>query len=42
MVKAKVPKIEKEIFQQCVENAKINCPTSKVLHTTITLDFKFA
>lgn len=37
-LKAKVPGISSEKFQACAEDAKANCPISKVLNTKITLD----
>jgi lipoyl-dependent peroxiredoxin len=37
-VTAKVPGISKEKFQECAENAKANCPISKLLNTKITLE----
>ncbi|MBX5439435.1 MAG: OsmC family protein [Thermoflavifilum sp.] len=37
-LKAKVPGISKEKFQQCAEDAKANCPISKLLNTKIELD----
>ena len=37
-VKGKVPKISKEKFQECAEDAKQNCPISKSLKTNITLE----
>lgn len=41
-VKAKVPKISKEQFQECADNAKANCPISKSLNTNITLESTLA
>lgn len=38
VLKAKVPGISKEKFQECAEDAKKNCPISKLLNTNITLD----
>lgn len=35
---AKVPRIEKEKFDELVEDAEKNCPISKLLDTTITVD----
>jgi osmotically inducible protein OsmC len=35
---AKVPGITAEQFKACTEDAKVNCPISKLLNTTITLD----
>ena len=37
-LKGKVPKITKEKFQECAENAKKSCPISKSLNTNITLE----
>ncbi|HRE50009.1 MAG TPA: OsmC family peroxiredoxin [Flavitalea sp.] len=37
-VKAKVPGISPEKFQECAEDAKENCPISKALNLAITLD----
>jgi osmotically inducible protein OsmC len=37
-IKGKVPKISKEKFQECAEEAKANCPISKSLNTKITLE----
>lgn len=37
-VKAKVPDITQERFQQCVEEAKANCPVSKALAVQITAE----
>jgi lipoyl-dependent peroxiredoxin len=41
-LKGKVPKITKEKFQQCAEDAKKNCPISKSLNTKITLEAALA
>lgn len=38
VLKAKVPGISKEKFQECADDAKKNCPISKLLNTNITLD----
>lgn len=39
VVKAKVPGgITKEKFEECAENAKLNCPVSKALNTNITIE----
>ncbi|PJJ76324.1 osmotically inducible protein OsmC [Thermoflavifilum aggregans] len=38
ILKAKVPGISKEKFQQCAEDAKANCPISKLLNTKIELE----
>jgi osmotically inducible protein OsmC len=36
-VKAAVPGISKEKFEECAAEAKVNCPISKLLNTEITL-----
>jgi osmotically inducible protein OsmC len=36
VVKAKVPGISKEKFEEAVKNAEQNCPISKLLNTSIT------
>jgi osmotically inducible protein OsmC len=36
-LKASIPAISKEKFMECAENAKVNCPISKLLNTTISL-----
>ena len=36
-VKAKVPGITKEKFDECAADAKANCPVSKVLNTDISM-----
>ncbi|MCL6524683.1 MAG: OsmC family protein [Thermoflavifilum sp.] len=38
VLKAKVPGISKEKFQQCAEDAKANCPISKSLTAKIDLE----
>ncbi len=38
VLKAKVPGISKEKFDECAEEAKANCPVSKALNTNITLE----
>ena len=38
VLKAKVPGIAKEKFDACANEAKENCPISKLLNTTITLE----
>jgi lipoyl-dependent peroxiredoxin len=40
MVKAKVPGISKEMFGKSADEAKSNCPISKVLKLNITMDLK--
>lgn len=38
VLKAKVPGISKEKFDECTADAKANCPISKLLNAEITLD----
>jgi osmotically inducible protein OsmC len=38
VVKAKVPGISKEKFEEAAKNAKENCPISKLLNTNITME----
>lgn len=38
VVKAKVPGIEKKVFDDCVKDAELNCPVSKVLKAKIIVD----
>jgi len=38
VVKAKVPGITAEKFQECADDAKVNCPVSKALNANITMD----
>ncbi len=38
VLKAKVPGISKEKFDECTADAKANCPISKLLNTSITLE----
>ena len=38
VTKAKVPGITKEKFLECADDAKLNCPVSKLLNAEITLD----
>jgi len=38
VLKAKVPGISKEAFDATVKDAELNCPVSKVLNATITVD----
>lgn len=38
VVKAKVPGISPEKFQECAENAKQNCPVSKALKMDISME----
>ena len=37
-VKAKIPGIDKTKFDECAENAKTNCPVSKLLNTDISME----
>lgn len=37
-VKAKVPRMKADKFAECAEEAKANCPISKSLNTTITME----
>ena len=37
LLKANIPGISKEKFDDCAENAKANCPISKLLNTNISL-----
>ena len=41
-VKAKVPGISEAKFKECVDDAKANCPISKLLNTNITLEASLA
>lgn len=38
VMKAQVPGISKEKFDECAAEAKANCPISKLLNTTITME----
>lgn len=38
VLQASIPGISEEVFAQCVEDAKLNCPVSKALNTNITLE----
>ncbi len=38
VLRAKVPGIGQETFDACAEDAKKNCPVSKLLHAEITLE----
>lgn len=37
-VKARIPKVDKTIFEKAVQNAKDGCPVSKLFKATITVD----
>jgi len=41
-VKAKVPRMKAEKFAECAAEAKENCPISKLLNTTITMEASLA
>lgn len=41
-VKAKVPGITKEKFEECATEAKTNCPVSKALNMSISLEAELA
>ncbi|WP_276133938.1 OsmC family protein [Polluticoccus soli] len=41
-LRAKVPGIDEAKFKECAEEAKANCPVSKVLNCQITLDAALA
>lgn len=41
-VKAKIPGIDKAKFDECVADAKANCPISKLLNTNITMEASLA
>ncbi len=38
IVKAKVPRMKADKFAECAAEAKENCPVSKLLNTTITME----
>ncbi len=42
VVTGKIPGITAEKFQACADDAKKNCPISKLLNTTITMQAKLA
>ncbi len=35
---AKIPGIDKQKFEECAEDAKLNCPVSKLLKAEITME----
>jgi osmotically inducible protein OsmC len=39
-VKGKVPKADKAAWDKATEAAKVGCPISRLLNTTITMDAK--
>jgi lipoyl-dependent peroxiredoxin len=41
-VKAKVPRMKADKFAECAAEAKENCPISKLLNTSITMDASLA
>jgi lipoyl-dependent peroxiredoxin len=42
VVKAKVPGIDAAKFKECADEAKANCPISKLLNTNITMEASLA
>jgi osmotically inducible protein OsmC len=42
IVKGKVPGIDEQKFKECAENAKTNCPVSKLLNTDISMEASLA
>lgn len=42
VLKGKVPRISEDKWNECVEDAKANCPISKLLNTNITLEATLA
>ena len=38
VLNAKIPGIDAAKFKECAEDAKVNCPISKLLNTTIGLE----
>jgi osmotically inducible protein OsmC len=42
VLKASIPGISQEKFKECADDAKANCPVSKVLNAEITLDATLA
>ncbi len=42
ILKAKVPGITKEKFDACAQDAKANCPISKLLNTSVSLEATLA
>ena len=42
VLKANIPGISKEKFDECAENAKANCPISKLLNAAISLKAELA
>lgn len=38
ILKASVSEIDQKIFEECVKDAEINCPVSKLLNTSITIE----
>jgi osmotically inducible protein OsmC len=41
-LKAKIPGIAADKFKECADDAKANCPVSKLLNAEITLDASLA
>lgn len=42
VLKAKIPGIDKEKFQECADGAKENCPVSKALNLDISMEAELA
>lgn len=38
ILKASVPGVDQKKFEECVKDAEINCPISKLLNTSITIE----
>lgn len=38
ILKASVPGVDQKKFEECVKDAEINCPVSKLLNTSITIE----
>ncbi len=41
-VTASVPNISEEKFNECAEDAKVNCPISKLYNTNVTIEARLA
>ena len=42
IVSAKIPGISRELFNECVTDAERNCPVSRILNVTITIEAAIA
>lgn len=42
VLKASIPEIDQEKFEECVKDAELNCPISQLLKTSITVDAALA